>query len=33
VALAHEAMIITFNEDFQRIAAVAGLQVKLLRRP
>jgi len=33
VALSHQAVIITFDEDFQKIAAVSDLQVKLLRRP
>ena len=33
VALAHAAAVLTFDEDFRRIASVAGLQVKLLRRP
>ena len=33
VALSHQAVIITFDEDFQKIAAVSDLQVKFLRRP
>jgi len=32
VALSHRAVIITLDEDFQKIAAVCGLQVKLLPR-
>jgi len=33
IVLAHQAVIITFDEDFQKIAAVSELKVKLLRRP
>lgn len=33
VALSHQAVIITFDEDFQKIAAISDLQVKFLRRP
>jgi predicted nucleic acid-binding protein len=33
VALAHQADIVTFDEDFQEIAAASGLKVKLLQRP
>jgi predicted nucleic acid-binding protein len=33
VALSHQAIIITFDEDFQKIAGVSNLQVKLLSRP
>ena len=33
VAISHQAMIITFDEDFQQIASASDLQVKLLRRP
>jgi predicted nucleic acid-binding protein len=33
VALHHSAEIITFDADFQKIAAVSSLQVKLLIRP
>jgi predicted nucleic acid-binding protein len=33
VALYHKAVVITFDEDFGKIACVCDLQVKLLRRP
>jgi predicted nucleic acid-binding protein len=33
VALAHGAELVTFDGDFQKIAAVSPLQVKLLVRP
>ncbi len=33
VALYHEATVVTFDDDFVRIAAVSDLQVKLLQRP
>jgi predicted nucleic acid-binding protein len=33
VALANQALVVTFEEDFQKIAKVCELQVKLLRRP
>lgn len=33
VVLAHQATIVTFDEDFRKIAAVSDLQVKLLHRP
>jgi predicted nucleic acid-binding protein len=33
VAMAHAAVIITFDEDFQALATIAGMQIKLLRRP
>jgi predicted nucleic acid-binding protein len=33
LALSHRAVVITFDEDFQKIAAASDLQVKLLRRP
>jgi predicted nucleic acid-binding protein len=33
VALSHQAVVITFDEDFQRMAEVSELQVKMLRRP
>jgi len=33
VAVAHQALLITFDEDFQKIAMSSELQVKLLQRP
>jgi predicted nucleic acid-binding protein len=33
VALHHSAEVVTFDDDFQRIANVSRLQVKLLKRP
>ena len=33
VALAHQADIVTFDGDFEKIAAVSDLKVKLLQRP
>lgn len=33
VALHHEATVVTFDDDFIRIATVSDLQVKLLQRP
>jgi predicted nucleic acid-binding protein len=33
VALHHAAEVVTFDDDFQKIAAVSNLRVKLLRRP
>lgn len=33
VALHHGAEVVTFDEDFQKIASVSKLQVKLLKRP
>lgn len=33
VALHHGATLITFDDDFQKIAGVSSLQVKLLQRP
>ncbi len=33
IALHHHAEIVTFDGDFQTIAGVSNLQVKLLRRP
>ncbi len=33
VALYHDAVVITFDGDFQKIASVSTLQVKLLQRP
>ena len=33
VALYHEATVVTFDDDFVRIATVSDLQVKLLPRP
>src|SRR5262245_385095 len=33
IALHHGAEIITFDDDFQKIAGVSALQVKLLKRP
>ena len=33
IALHHGAEVITFDRDFQRIASVSKLQVKLLQRP
>ena len=33
VALHHEATVVTFDDDFVRIATVSDLQVKLLQRP
>ena len=29
----HGAEVVTFDDDFQRIASVSNLQVKLLKRP
>jgi predicted nucleic acid-binding protein len=33
VALHHNAELVTFDDDFQKLAGVSGLQVKLLSRP
>ena len=33
VALGHGAEVVTFDDDFQKIATVSNLQVKLLKRP
>lgn len=33
VALSHQAVVITFDEDFERMAEVSELQVKMLHRP
>lgn len=33
VAIHHDAELITFDADFERIAAIGDLRVKLLRRP
>lgn len=33
VALHHGAMLITFDDDFQKISTLSNLQVKLLQRP
>ena len=33
IALCHGAEIVTFDDDFQKIAGVSTLQVKLLKRP
>jgi predicted nucleic acid-binding protein len=33
VALAHQALLITFDEDFEKIADASELQVKVLSRP
>jgi predicted nucleic acid-binding protein len=33
VALHHDAEVVTFDDDFQKIAGVSNLQVKLLKRP
>ncbi len=33
IALAHGAEVVTFDDDFQKVASVSMLQVKLLRRP
>jgi predicted nucleic acid-binding protein len=33
VALHHRAEVVTFDDDFQKIAGVSKLQVKLLKRP
>ena len=33
VALAHDALIITFDGDYQALTTIAGVQTKLLRRP
>ena len=33
IALHHHAELVTFDHDFQRIASVSNLQVKLLKRP
>ncbi len=33
VALFHKAVVVSFDEDFQKIAVVCDLQVKLLHRP
>jgi len=32
VALSHRAVVVTFDEDFQKIAAASDLEVKLLQR-
>jgi predicted nucleic acid-binding protein len=33
IALHHGAEVVTFDDDFQKIAGVSSLQVKLLKRP
>lgn len=33
IALCHGAEVVTFDDDFQKIAGVSKLQVKLLKRP
>ena len=33
IAIHHDAEIITFDDDFQKVASVSRLQVKLLQRP
>jgi len=33
VALHHRAILVTFDDDFTRIATVSNLQIKLLQRP
>ena len=33
VAVAHQAVIVTLDEDFEKIGKIVGLEVKLLRRP
>ncbi len=33
VAVHHQASVVTFDEDFQKIASVSDLRVELLRRP
>jgi len=33
VALHHAALVISFDDDFQKIASISDLQVKLLARP
>ena|SRR5580704_8304946 len=33
IALRHGADVVTFDDDFQKIASVSNLQVKLLQRP
>lgn len=33
IALHHDAEVVTFDGDYERIAGVSGLRVKLLRRP
>jgi predicted nucleic acid-binding protein len=33
VALSHRAVIITFDDDFQKIVTASDLQIKLLERP
>ncbi len=33
VAIHHDAELITFDQDFQKIARACGLRVKLLQRP
>jgi hypothetical protein len=33
IALHHSAEVVTFDDDFQRIAGVSSLEVKLLTRP
>ncbi len=33
IALRHGAEVVTFDDDFQKIAGVSSLQVKLLKRP
>jgi predicted nucleic acid-binding protein len=33
IALHHGAEVVTFDDDFQKIASISNLQVKLLKRP
>jgi predicted nucleic acid-binding protein len=33
IAIHHGAEVVTFDDDFQKIASVSNLQVKLLKRP
>jgi predicted nucleic acid-binding protein len=33
IALHHDAEVVTFDDDFQKIASVSKLQVKFLKRP
>jgi predicted nucleic acid-binding protein len=33
VAVAHRAVLVTLDEDFEKIGKIVGLEVKLLRRP
>jgi predicted nucleic acid-binding protein len=33
IALAHNALVLTFDRDFQKLGAAGGVQVKVLNRP